>query len=78
MNWPKRILNHYFHNKKEAFPLELKPVIAKIKTSNELGSFTFYEVVYHNETDWCSFFGSNTFDKGEQVVNWKYCEDCLK
>lgn len=52
------------------------PILAKIEHINDLGKSTWYEVVYYDD-DWYSYAGSKTFEDGEQVVEWKYCKDCL-
>ncbi|AMM43723.1 hypothetical protein FDG95_gp158 [Pectobacterium phage vB_PcaM_CBB] len=58
-------------------PTELEPVLAKIHTVGELGNSSWYEVVYHNGTEWCCYAGSDTFKDGEHVLRWKYCKDIL-
>lgn len=58
-------------------PKEFVPVLAKIEHQNCLGLSEFYEVVYFDGTKWCSYALSNTFNDGEQVINWKYCKDCI-
>jgi hypothetical protein len=57
-------------------PNELEPVLAEISHINDLGTSTWYEVVYYFQ-EWRSYSGSKTFEDGEQVVKWKYCKDCL-
>jgi len=57
-------------------PNELEPVLAKIEHINDLGLSKWYEVVYF-DGNWRSYAGSDTFNDGEKVVNWKYCKDCL-
>ena len=52
------------------------PILAKIEHINDLGKSKWYEVVYYDE-GWHSYAGSKTFQDGEQVVEWKYCKDCL-
>ena len=64
------------NNTKET-PKELHPVLAKIEHINDLGIAKWYEVVYYNN-GWNSYTGSRTFQYGEQVVDWKYCEDIFK
>lgn len=64
-------------NKHLLLPTELEPVLAKIFTSGELGKSEWYEVVYHNGTEWCCYAGSNTFTDGEKVLSWKYCKEVL-
>lgn len=53
------------------------PILAKIEHINDLGKSKWYEVVYYYDNGWHSYAGSKTFQDGEQVVDWKYCEDCL-
>ena len=55
-------------------PKELYPVLAKIEHINDLGKSKWYEVVYYDD-GWFSYAGSRTFQDGEQVIDWKYCED---
>lgn len=64
-------------NKTEKTPKELHPVLAKIEHINDLGKSKWYEVVYF-DGEWNTFSGSQTFQDGEQVVEWKYCEDLFK
>lgn len=52
------------------------PILAKIEHINDLGKSKWYEVVYYDD-GWYSYAGSKTFQDGEQVVEWKYCRDCL-
>jgi len=64
-------------------PLEGEPVLAKIEHQNNLGKSSWYEVVFYREelggdiAGWKSYSDSKTFDDGEQVVKWKYCENIL-
>ena len=53
-------------------PNELQSVLAKIEHINSLGKSNWYEVVYF-DGKWCSYSGSKTFNDGEKVVCWKYC-----
>lgn len=64
-------------NNTEKTPKEFYPVLAKIEHINDLGKSKWYEVVYYNN-GWNSYTGSRTFQDGEQVVEWKYCEDIFK
>ena len=50
------------------------PVLAKVEGQTDLGLTSWFEVVWHNERKWCSFCGSDTFDNGEQVVDWIYVD----
>ena len=52
------------------------PILAKIEHINDLGKSKWYEVVYYDD-GWYSYASSKTFHDGEQVVDWKYCKDCL-
>ncbi|UYE98578.1 hypothetical protein XbC2_149 [Xanthomonas phage XbC2] len=58
-------------------PTPLEPVLAKISHNGETGKSEWYEVVYHNGTEWCCYAGSKTFNDGEQVIGWKFCNDIL-
>ena len=64
-------------NNTEKTPKEFHPVLAKIEHINDLGKSIWHEVVYYNN-GWNSHTGSRTFQDGEQVVEWKYCEDIFK
>ena len=55
-------------------PIELEPVLAKINHVNDLGISSWHEVIFYFQ-GWQSYSGSNTFNDGEKVVNWKYCKD---
>ena len=57
-------------------PKDLIPVLAEISHVNDLGTSTWYEVVYHIGT-WHSYGQSKTFKDGETVLRWKYCEGLL-
>lgn len=59
-------------------PNELEPVLALISHQGDLGLNEWYEVVYFLQKKWCSYAGSKTFENGEQVIKWKYVNDCLK
>jgi hypothetical protein len=61
----------------EELPTELESVLAKIIHLNELGLSQWYEVVYYVDGKWCSYSGSNTFQDGERVIDWKYCKDLI-
>ncbi len=58
-------------------PQELEPVLAKIDKIGDLGTSTWYEVVYHDGTGWCSYDNSTTFNDGERVLSWNYCKNIL-
>jgi len=64
------------NNKLENKPNDLEPVLAQIEHINDLGKSKYYEVVYYYEK-WNSYSGSKTFQDGEKVVNWKYCNVLL-
>ena len=55
-----------------------EPVVAKIEHKNTLGTSEWYEVIYHNGTEWCSYYTSSTFEDGEQVISWRYCKAIFK
>lgn len=63
-------------------PNELEPVLALISHQVDLGINEWYEewyeLVYFLQKKWCSYEGSKTFENGEQVIKWKYVNDCLK
>lgn len=61
-------------------PVDLKPVLAKIRQLNCLGTSILYEVVLFNELsgEWESYGGSTTFSEGgHTVVDWTYVEDVV-
>lgn len=62
---------------KEQTPIELKSVLAKISHVNDLGKSEWYEVIYYSE-GWQSYSGSDTFEDGEKVLSWEYCDKLLK
>ena len=59
---------------KKETPKALEPILAKISHQNDLGLSQWYEVVYY-ANGWQSFINSNTFEDGEQVIEWKYCKN---
>lgn len=54
-------------------PLICKPVVAKIQWVNDLGLSTWFEILIYDNR-WMSSFGHNPLDKGEQVIDWYYCD----
>jgi len=59
-------------------PIEGEPVLAKIEHQNDLGKTEWYEVVlYVDNLGWKSYDGSKTFEDGEVVTKWEYCENLL-
>lgn len=56
------------------YPDSSKPVLAHVKNVIDLGTFTWYEVVYY-DNGWCSYDESTTFDDGEVVLKWAYISD---
>lgn len=56
-------------------PNKLEPVIADIRHQSETGKHQWYEVVYHDGEKWCHYAGSDTFNDGESVKEWKYTKD---
>ena len=62
---------------KEQTPTELKTVLAKISHVNDLGKSEWYEVIYYSD-GWQSYSGSDTFEDGEKVLRWEYCDNLIK
>lgn len=60
------------------YPNELEPVLAKITHQNDLGQPQWYEVVYYVDGKWRSYSGSKTFEDGERVVEWVYCQNIFQ
>ena len=58
-------------------PANMKPVLARIHHQNSLGNSKWYEVVYYDGEKWCPYAGSETFNDGQQVMRWKYSDECL-
>lgn len=57
-------------------PKDLRDVLAQIETQTDLGKSSWYEVVYHNGKEWCSYAGSDTFSTYDyNVVQWKYVDE---
>lgn len=55
----------------QELPKNLRPVLAKIHHSGDLGHSEWYEVVYYDEDikqEWCCYAGSKTFKDGEKVI----------
>lgn len=65
-------------NKHLITPISLEPVLVKLEHVGETGKSVWYEVVYHNGEEWCSYSGSKTFSDGEKVLSWKYCKDLME
>lgn len=66
-------------NMKTAFyPIELEPVLAEINHQNALGMSKWFEVVYYLDGKWCSYSGSKTFEDGERVEQWVYCQSIFQ
>lgn len=55
-----------------------RPVLAEISYLNDLAQGTYFEVIYHDGKKWCAFFGSKTFENGEQVLRWIYADKMLE
>ena len=51
------------------------PILAKIELVEGLRKWTWYEVVFFYDK-WHSY-ESKTFKDGANVVEWKYCKECL-
>ena len=73
-----REINELKQETLEEIPKELEPILAKISHINDLGLSQWYEVVYYADDKWCSYSGSNTFEDGERVIDWKYCKEQFK
>jgi hypothetical protein len=58
--------------------IEHKPILAKIQLQNSLGLSTWYEVICWDDNIWKRYGDNKYFTNGEQVIEWKYCEDCFK
>ena len=58
-------------------PKDFNPVLAKIASTNDLGRSEYWEVVYYDGDKglWCSYTGSDTFEDGEVVLGWQYCNE---
>jgi hypothetical protein len=57
--------------------IELVPILAYIEHHNDLGKSLWYEVVLYHNNEWKSIDNSNTFNDGEKVLKWEYCNDIL-
>lgn len=60
--------------------IEYKPILAKILLQDSFDTTEhsiWYEVIYFKDNVW-KRFGDRYFTKGEQILEWKYCEDCFK
>jgi hypothetical protein len=57
---------------KQETPEEV-PILAKISHQTDLGVSQWYEVVYYADGKWRSYSGSKTFEDGERVIKWNYC-----
>ncbi|MCK9433162.1 MAG: hypothetical protein M0R00_09420 [Candidatus Omnitrophica bacterium] len=58
-------------------PNDMEDVLALITAMKDLGSQSWYEVVYYNGFKWCAYAGSETFTDGEQVSCWVYAKDAI-
>jgi hypothetical protein len=58
-------------------PNEMEPVLSVITAIKDLGSQSWYEVVYYNGFKWCAYAGSDTFMDGELVSYWVYAKDAI-
>lgn len=60
-------------------PKDMRPVLAKITGQDCLGMPSWFEVVYFDEETghWKSFSGSDTFKDCEQVIDWRYADECF-
>jgi hypothetical protein len=57
-------------------PQNQEPVLARISGVTDLGRSEWWEVVYYDDeqSEWCSFAGSDTFEDGERVIRWRGCD----
>ncbi len=61
-----------------SIPDSPRPVLARLLSYGELGKSEWCEVIYHNDTKWCSFAGSDTFSEaGTKVLSWIYVNEVL-
>lgn len=58
-------------------PKPFTPVLASMHHVSDLGFHHWYEVIYHDEEQWCSYAGSDTFNDGETVIDWLYAKECF-
>lgn len=63
------------------YPKALRPVLAKISHIGDFGKSEWYEVVYFDPDfghEWCAYAGSKTFQNGEEVLAWRYADECFE
>lgn len=60
----------------QVLPSPLSPVLARVQHLNSLSTSSWWEVVYFDDEtrSWCAFAGSKTFEDGEVVKGWIYCD----
>ena len=58
-------------------PHPFTPVLASMHHVSDLGHHHWYEVIYHDEEQWCSYAGSDTFNDGKTVLDWRYAKECF-
>ncbi len=59
--------------------IENKPILGYIEFTNLDGNKTYgYEVIYYENNIWKRYGNFTYFTNGEQVVEWRYCEDYFK
>jgi len=57
-------------------PREYEPILAIVSHVTDTGIINWFEVVYYC-SGWKSYAGSKTFDDGETVRKWEYCNDIM-
>ena len=58
-------------------PRPFDPVLAKIDYQGDLGQEQWNEVVFYDGESWRSYADSETFQDGENVSKWVYCNDAF-
>lgn len=52
----------------------LRYILAMIQLRTDIGTSSWYEVIYHDGENWQSFHDSKTFDGGETIAGWVYAD----
>jgi len=65
-------------NSKDEIPDKPDPVLAHLTAQGDLGLQQWYEVIYHDGEEWCSYSESKTFEiAGTRVINWIFAMEAL-
>jgi hypothetical protein len=56
---------------------EGKPVLAYMSWVSCTGTSKWYEVLYYLDGSWHSYSESGGIQRGEQIINWEYCDKLL-